>query len=148
MEVVKIYTDGSYSSRTKKAGVGIVIPAHDYELSEAFPYDNHTNQRAELYAVYRSLDVIAANFKPVEVEVLIYTDSKYTIGCLTEWVPNWKRNGWRNAKGQPVLNVDIIKPTLRLMEKYRVSFEHVLGHQGDLHNERADLLARRGSGIA
>ena len=40
---------------------------------------------------------------PVE----LYTDSQYVRKGMIEWMANWKKNGWRNAKKEPVKNADL-----------------------------------------
>ena len=68
----------------------------------------------------------------------------YSIGCLTKWYPSWNKNGWKNSKGQPVANRELIEAILKLLRINNVSFFHVLGHKGNSYNEMADRLANQG----
>lgn len=95
--------------------------------------DKATNQQAELSAVIQALYRFGTN-------IVIHTDSKYTIGCFTEWLNNWQRNGWKNAKGKPVENQPLIRLGVQLGAP-KARYEHVKGHSGDQYNEMADLYA-------
>jgi ribonuclease HI len=75
----------------------------------------------------------------------IYTDSQYVYNGITKWRQNWKRNGWKNAKKQSVLNYDLWKQLDVLVEESKnVSFVWVRGHDGNCGNEMADMLANQG----
>jgi ribonuclease HI len=69
-------------------------------IAEACPGEP-TNNRAELFAIIRALEETSQN--SVE-EIIIKTDSKYCIGCFSKWYKTWERNGWKNSKGEPVVN--------------------------------------------
>lgn len=146
MPALTIYTDGSFVKKTGHCGVGMVYPDHP-ELSrgELFPLHNGTNQRAELWASYRGLQLaMEKGILQAGGRVTLWTDSKYTIGCFTDWLANWERNGWKNAKKEPVLNQDIIRPAVDFIRDNRleVTWRHVFGHQGHEFNELADTYAR------
>lgn len=120
-------------------------------VSEALKGSRQTNQRAELTAIQRALDIA-----PSHRDVTIYTDSKYSIDCVTNWYKNWVKNGWVNSKGKPVENKDIIqdirdKIEERDMLEKATYFVWVKGHAGDAGNVAADRLAvegaLRGSGV-
>jgi ribonuclease HI len=98
-----------------------------------------TNNRMELTAVIRAL---AALEHPGAVEV--YTDSQYVQKGISEWLPDWKRRGWRTADKKPVKNVDLWQELEREASRHRVTWHWVKGHAGHPENERADALANRG----
>jgi len=112
-----------------------------------------TNQRAELTALLESLRWAAAH---PEIKLTIYTDSMYAINCTSKWGPGWKRKGWNrgNGSGEPLMNLDIIKP---LVEIWRPcwALQHVRGHQtgsgpevhGNNWVDRAAVAAARGDPI-
>lgn len=139
-ERIKIYTDGSCVD--KVGGYGYLYIS-DNEVTEysGKVSDNCTNQIAELYAIMKALE------DPPSQNIDLYTDSKYAIGCLTEWHYNWKKNGWKNAKGKPVANQVLIKSILILLQDLDVKFYHVRAHKGDKYNERADKLANLGRNL-
>ena len=165
--LIEVYTDGSFIMENGKgrAGYGIHWPENEAtDISAPFTLKNPTNQRAELYAIYKAMK-LAENVS-VETEngentkgwldagclLHIYTDSEYSIKSLTLWIGNWKMNGWKTSTGKPVKNLDIIKPTDRLLQAYKgqIEFHHVRSHTGrkdrhSLGNEQADALATAGA---
>ena len=77
----------------------------------------------------------------LDEELHVICDSKYVINSITQWMPGWKRKGWRKKDGKPVLNVEIMQALDAAMQGRRVSFEWVKGHAGHELNEHADRLA-------
>lgn len=87
---------------------------------------------------------------PIDREVVIYTDSKYSINCLTDWFHKWETNGWKSSSGKTVDNKDLIEPIIaRIREreicKAKTRFTWVKGHANDPGNVAADALAVQGS---
>ena len=104
-----------------------------------------TNQRAELTAVLRALEIA-----PGDQEAHIYTDSRYSIDCVTVWYKSWERNEWQTSLKKPVMNRDLIQAILiKIRERERLGtktrFQWVKGHSNDPNNEAADRLAVRGA---
>jgi ribonuclease HI len=95
-----------------------------------------TNNKMELRAVFEALSVT-----PVDRPLLIETDSMYVINSLTRWLANWKRNGWRNSKKEPVANRSAIEAIDELLIGREVAWRHVKGHAGHVLNEVCDLRA-------
>jgi ribonuclease HI len=56
-----------------------------------------TNNRMELRAAIGGLNALKRR-----CAVKLYTDSKYVLQGVTEWMPNWKARGWRTAAREPV----------------------------------------------
>lgn len=97
-----------------------------------------TNNRGELTAV---LELLRATAHTGE-DLLIQADSQYVIKSLTQWMPGWKKRGWRKADGKPVLNDDLMRALDAALAGRQVRFEWVKGHAGHPANERADDCAR------
>ncbi len=143
---INIYTDGACinnGKKTAKAGIGIYI-SDDFTVSEKLK-GLPTNQRAELYAILKALLIIdILNYKNIN----IYTDSMYSINCITKWVKGWKKNGWKDSKKKDVKNKDLIDNIDKIYSKYNhIHFNHVEAHTNktDIHsigNDKADKLAR------
>ena len=142
-----IYTDGACINNGKKnskAGIGIYIE-NMYNISERL-IGKQTNQRAELYAILKSLHII--NIEDYKT-IIIYTDSEYSINCITKWIKNWIRNNWQDKKNKPVKNKDLIEPIYNICKKNsHIIFKHILAHTNktDCHslgNSKADMLARQ-----
>lgn len=150
--MLNIYTDGSSlgnGGRGAVAGVGVYFgPRNPNNLSEPLPGTRQTNQRAELTAIQRALELAPRN-RPVT----IFSDSNYAIKCVTEWFVKWRQNGWVNAAKKPVENKDIVERVLYLLEERhsiggqsaKVQFQWVKGHKNNEGNIAADELAVAGA---
>ncbi len=71
----------------------------------------------------------------------LVSDSQYVLKGLSEWRAGWERRGFRNAKGDPVANLELWKRLFAVADARKVSVRWVRGHQGNVNNERADRLA-------
>ncbi len=160
-KIIEIFTDGSFKKLKNKqvlCGYGIYFPNGELDnVSRAFIHEPLTNQRAELYAILKAL----RNLEKEKIkydEVMIYTDSEYSIKSLTIWYKKWEKNKWKSAKGESVMNQDIIRPIIKILEKKKkenngvdkINFTHVRSHTGkqdyeSLSNEMADKLANEGA---
>ena len=98
-----------------------------------------TNNRMELTAVIRALEALK---RPSVLQV--HTDSQYVQKGISEWIHNWKRNGWRTADKKPVKNADLWRTLDELTKSHEIKWIWVKGHAGHPGNERADGLANRG----
>ena len=139
LKELDIYTDGACSGNPGKGGFGIVLlyKNNRKEISEG--YESTTNNRMELLAVIRALEVLK---EPCKVN--LYSDSKYVIDSITKgWVQKWKKNNWVKSDKKKALNVDLWEKLLPLLEKHEVSLFWVKGHADNVENERCDQLARR-----
>lgn len=146
---LNVYTDGSSLGNGKRgasAGVGVYFGVGDgRNISERLQGLRQTNQRAELTAILRTLEVVSTS-----QNLQILTDSQYSINCVTKWCISWEKNGWKNAKKQDVENQDLIRDILsRIRERTRLGtstdFTWVKGHSENPGNEAADMLAVAGS---
>ena len=139
VDVIRIYTDGACKGNPGPGGWGVLMryKAHEKELSGGEPVT--TNNRMELMAVIRALEALK---RPSQV--VITTDSKYVMKGITEWIVNWKRNGWRTAAKKPVKNVDLWQELDQFVQQHQVKWAWVKGHSGHAENERADELANQG----
>jgi len=138
-EVVRIYTDGACKGNPGPGGWGAILRADGKEKELFGGEAQTTNNRMEMTAVIRALEALKS---PCEVEV--YTDSQYVQKGISEWLPAWKRRGWRTADKKPVKNADLWKELERVAGAHRVTWHWVKGHAGHPENERADALANRG----
>ena len=138
--MAEIYTDGSCINRY--GGYGIVhLEAGQVKQTYKgrVPINPCTNQIAELYAIYMALKTYSA-VNPLK----LYTDSQYSIGCVTEWCKVWVQNGWQTSSGKAVANQELIRDILELHKNRTVIYEYVPGHRGYEFNELADALANEG----
>ncbi len=138
-KVIEIYTDGACSGNPGPGGWGALLLCGAHEKEIFGGEEESTNNRMEMMAVIKSLETLKKRSK-----VIIYTDSKYVLQGATEWMKGWKAKGWKNASKQPVKNKALWQKIDSLLPEHDVEFVWVKGHAGNVGNERADELARRG----
>ena len=133
------YADGACApTNPGPAAWGVVVFAPDGAETAA---DNGfigpgTNQIAEITAAIEGL-----SRTPEGAAVELVSDSQYVLKGLSEWRAGWERRGFRNAKGDPVANLELWKRLFAVADARKVSVRWVRGHQGNVNNERADRLA-------
>lgn len=135
---ITIYTDGACSGNPGPGGYGAVMldaAGRRKELSQGFR--NTTNNRMELLAVIVALEALK-----MPCDVTLYSDSQYVVKAIEErWLVNWQKRGWKKADKSPVLNIDLWKRLVPLLETHKVKFVWTKGHAGNIENERCDELA-------
>ena len=138
---VKLFTDGACKGNPGPGGWAFILkhPATDSVREQNGGLAETTNNQMELQAVIEGLRALTRVSK---VEVI--TDSTYVAKGSAEWMPNWKKNGWRRKEKnswKPVKNVDFWKALDELLQFHDVRFTIVKGHSGHPENERCDELA-------
>jgi ribonuclease HI len=136
---VAIWTDGACSGNPGPGGWGAVLTFGDLEKDMCGGEALTTNNRMELMAAIMALEALK---RPCAVD--LHTDSQYVRGGVTGWINGWKRNGWKTADKKPVKNVDLWQRLDAAHAQHEVKWHWVKGHAGDVMNERADELARKG----
>lgn len=134
---VTIYTDGSCEPNPGPGGWAalLISVGHEKELSGA---ESHTtNNRMELTAAVQALNSLT---KPARVD--LHTDSEYLKRGITEWLPDWRRRGWKRKEGK-LANIDLWQALDGVLIRHQISWHWVRGHAGDRFNERVDSLARK-----
>lgn len=101
---------------------------------------NGTNQKAELTAILNALEMLDAYQKSIdEKDIIICSDSMYSINCCTKWYKAWEKNNWKNAKNQDVKNPEIIKKIIQCLKKlnakFNITFKHVYSHTSEPKNK-------------
>ena len=136
MNKVEIFTDGACKGNPGPGGWGAILRYGTTEKEIYGASKNTTNNIMELTAVIESLKNLN---KPCEL--IITTDSKYVKNGITEWIHNWKKNGWRTAAKKEVKNKELWIELDSLIQIHSMTWDWVKGHSGHPENERADLLA-------
>ncbi len=142
MKVV-IYTDGACKGNPGPGGWGAVLYWGETKKELYGGERDTTNNRMEMCAAIRALESLKR-----ECEVVLYTDSAYLQKGITEWLPNWERRGFLNAKKRPIKNADLWKLLKQAAMRHRVEWRWLKGHAGNDGNEAADNLANRGASEA
>jgi len=139
MKEITLFTDGACRGNPGPGGWGVLLRFGQHEKELCGGEFNTTNNRMELTAAIQGL---AALKEPCRVQV--YTDSRYLRDGISEWLPGWKRRGWRTADRSPVKNADLWQALDALCQQHQVTWHWVRAHAGHPENERADRLANRG----
>jgi len=137
MKKVEIFTDGACSGNPGPGGYGTILKygKHVKELSEGFT--RTTNNRMELMAVIKGLEALKES-----CEVTVYSDSRYIVDAINKgWLQSWIKRNWKRGKNEAVKNVDLWKRLVALMQKHKVHFFWIKGHNNHPENERCDELA-------
>jgi ribonuclease HI len=136
---VEIFTDGACRGNPGPGGWGVVMRFKGKEKQLYGGEKETTNNRMELKAVIMAMEQLTRT-----AAVRVTTDSKYVKQGITEWIHNWKRNGWRTSAKKPVKNSDLWRELDELVSEHDVVWDWVKGHSGHPDNELADTLANRG----
>tara|TARA_Y100000590_G_scaffold417154_1_gene516604 strand:- start:5305 stop:5763 length:459 start_codon:yes stop_codon:yes gene_type:complete len=143
-KVITVYTDGACRGNPGIGGWGAYI-IKDNDIikikgnetnTELFSIFETTNNRMEITAAIEALKFIDKNS-----EVKIYTDSKYLKDGITEWLCQWKLNGWKTSSNKKVKNIDLWLELDNLIIIHNIEWNWIKGHSGDLGNDEADRLA-------
>ena len=137
------FTDGSFAQGKAGWGVVLVLDAvNQYYGPLPKEFDPPTNNKAELYAIHQAI-IIAIDLKLPNL--VIYSDSEYSVNALTQWANTWQRNGWITATGETVANKDLIQMILNLLQSIiLIDLRWVKAHNGHQWNDMADQLAEMG----
>lgn len=139
-EKIIIYTDGACSGNPGIGGWGALIITDD-NCQEFYGGEKATtNNQMELTAVIKALEFVG----DTDRDISVWTDSQYVKNGMTEWIINWKKNGWKNAQKKDVKNKDLWIQLDKLTSNKNVSWHWIKGHNGHPENERVDELARLG----
>ena len=148
LPTVLLYTDGACSGNPGPGGWAYILqhPVTHKERVDSGGQAHTTNNRMELCAVIQGLEALS---RPSRVE--LYSDSQYVLKGLREWMPGWKKRGWKTADKKPVKNQDLWMALDTLKAIHTIEFHWVKGHNNHPENERCDRLAvaaRDASGAA
>ena len=132
MKKVTIYTDGACSGNPGPGGWGAVLIYGETEKDISGFEPETTNNRMELMAAIASLEALK---NPCEVD--LYTDSSYVKDGITKWIHSWKTKAFKKVK-----NPDLWQRLDLAASRHKMRWHWVRGHDGNVMNERADVLAR------
>ncbi len=134
---VTIYTDGACSGNPGPGGWGAILSASGVSREISGGEAHTTNNRMELMAVIKSLELLT---RPCDVD--LYSDSAYVVNAFNQhWIEGWQKRGWVNSAKDPVANKDLWEQLINLTEVHKVKFIKVKGHADNEFNNRCDELA-------
>jgi len=137
-KLVEAFTDGACRGNPGPGGWGVLLR---YDGKEKRLYGAEamtTNNRMELMAAIVALESLKR-----ACPVRLTTDSRYVQQGISEWLPVWKRRGWKTADKKPVKNVDLWMRLDEAASRHQVQWHWVRGHAGHVENEIADALANQ-----
>ena len=140
--MIKIYTDGSCLENPGNGGWAAIIIDDGKKTQIKGSKKNTTNNQMELMAPIEALKKI-----PKGSKVQIFTDSKYVKSGITEWIHNWKKNGWKTANKQKVKNKDLWVELDLLSSQFDIKWSWVKAHSIDKLNNEVDLIAREAANL-
>ena len=141
MPTAEIWADGACSGNPGPAGWGYLVKIatskshHEYTGSGYI--ESGTNNIAELTAAIEAL----RSLKQQCSAIVVYSDSKYVIEGITNWIHGWKRRNWLTSSKKPVANKALWEDLDRLNSSLNVKWVWVKGHAGNYNNEVVDQLA-------
>ncbi len=140
--MIRIFCDGSCKPNpSPNGGWAFVAVGLGIEKSGPNPLypQRTTNQRMELLAATRALEWARdCDYRRVEIT----TDSEYVQLGMRVWKRNWKKHGWKTARGRPIPNRDlwiVLDDVSAFFEE--LHWQWIAGHSGHEHNEHVDCLA-------
>jgi ribonuclease HI len=136
MTHVQIYTDGACRGNPGPGGWAALLIAGATRKEVSGAEATTTNNRMELMAAISGLSALKRR-----CAVQLYTDSKYVLQGITEWLPRWKASGWRTAARKPVKNQDLWEQLDQAVAAQDIDWHWVKGHSGESGNEYVDQLA-------
>ena len=155
---IELYVDGACRGNGQiinaPSGIGVVLLIPDKQpiyLKEKLNFNPNTNNKAEIFAVIRGLELLFKYYSPfdksefVKDKLTIYSDSAYIVNGITNWINGWRDNNWMNSKKEPVKNKELweyLDKRVHFFEQdFDIEFVKVKGHSGNKWNEKCDRLA-------
>ena len=135
-EKINIYTDGACKGNPGQGGWGAILEYQNQTKEISGYSEETTNNMMELTAVIKALNALK---KPGDI--ILTTDSQYVKNGITQWIYNWKQNGWKTANKKPVKNKKLWILLEQATSRHNIQWEWIKGHSGHPQNERADELA-------
>ena len=138
MQKVEIWTDGACSGNPGAGGWGALLRCGDTEKEISGGERETTNNRMELIAPIKALEILK---KPCHIS--LYTDSIYVKNGMTQWIKSWIAKGWKTSSGTEVKNIDLWQNLLSLSKNHHIDWIWLKAHAGHKENEYVDNLARQ-----
>jgi len=138
-QAIEIYTDGACRGNPGPGGWGVLLISGKHRKTLHGGAPETTNNRMELTAAIEALNTLERPSR-----VILHTDSRYVMDGINDWMPSWKKRGWKTAARKPVKNQDLWQALDDAVGRHDIDWRWVKGHTGNAGNEMADELANRG----
>lgn len=146
MSKIIIYCDGACLGNPGPGGYAALLMLEKDPRTErvvsGFEYQT-TNNRMELKAAIEGLKALKK-----KCQVTLFSDSQYVVKGMSEWMKNWQKSGFKNARNKEIVNADLWQELLEASKEHHVLWRWVRGHSGNVLNERVDEIAREQAGLA
>ncbi len=127
----KLFTDGSFHGPSGNSGIGgIIEDLQGNQTTFSYTLKKGSSNLTELLAIKKGLE----RLKHVD-KIQVYTDSRYVIRGLVQWIHFWKLNDWQTAHGKKVKFVQVWQETDQLCNGKIIEFKWIKGHIG--HKEQS-----------
>lgn len=140
MSKIIIYCDGACLGNPGPGGYAALLMLADNPATERVVsgFENQTtNNRMELKAAIEGLNALKK-----KCHVTVFSDSQYVVKGMNEWIKNWQKRGFKNARNHEIANADLWQELLKASEPHQVFWRWVRGHSGNELNDRVDEIAR------
>ena len=137
LKKVQIFSDGSCKGNPGPGGWAAILKYKNHKKVISGYSPETTNNIMELTAVIKAIEKMKE-----KCEIDIFSDSRYVVIGMTEWIENWKASGWKNSKKEPVKNQELWRQLDELSNRHIVNWNWVKGHNGHPENEECDTLAK------
>jgi ribonuclease HI len=136
-QTIRAFCDGSCLGNPGPGGFAAIIVRDGIEqvITGSNP-GKTTNNIMELTAVIKALEAI-----PTGSTATVYSDSKYVVQGMNQWMTSWKRKDWKTYDKKPVASLELWKALDALNAERTIEWLWVKGHNGHPVNERVDALA-------
>ncbi len=139
MDKIIIYTDGACRGNPGIGGWGVLLEYKNKKKSLKGVSNYTTNNQMEIIAVIKALE----NVKNTKINIDLYSDSKYVINGITNWIYNWKKNNWQGSNKKLIKNIKLWQELDILNQKFNINWHWVKGHSNNVGNNTADSLANQ-----
>lgn len=129
---ITIFTDGSCNNNApmeqRCGGYGVYFPHNQKNnISKKLHSKRVSSQVAELTAIIKGIEKCIST--TTVKKIIIYSDSMYSIKCVTEWSEKWRQNNWRKSTGEKIENKKLIKTLYFYNKNLNLEFHHVRSHR-------------------
>jgi ribonuclease HI len=138
MKGVTIFTDGSCIGNPGPGGWACILRYGQRERVLQGGETKTTNNRMELLAAIRGLQVLTETCK-----VTVITDSLYLQQGMMMYLQRWRRRNWLNSRGEAIANRDLWEQLVTAARRHETVWRWVRGHGSDPDQDRCDELAQQ-----